>query len=517
VDNVKKSKYMSNKRERNLRRMLAREQRKPRVPMFKRQESWSPRSKKEEMEIAMCEFLAENATMEQPIVITSRSHLEEEEEEEEVETILTARDRTFHLVEEQKQKQQETVAWIAGTEFFNTKRFIPVDGQTWGSNGFYTIDMWMLPLIGDNLDRESLNSRCREKSRWAHLIGTVEQDNARPLVSYDPKAEVLRIYIKQLQIPKDVTTPRRRKFKARNKPALVEELETEVDYLRAQLAEAKLGEENKNTWRSFDSLHCTNPGEWNHIRVVFTPRLCKLFVNGKQDNFVSPENTHVFSTQPPCSSFLGASPDGDNGFAGFLNGVYLNVGSELPSSCHEFEITPPPLPRVLKEEWGLIMNRALQEKQEKVTKHQTEGEAAFRKSMLEDIKARNAKRRKLYTRSIQAERKQMEELSLKLEEEKLQEKLEKRKKQLALRRDLANQIATKKKFELYGTDKFLSREEREINSETYPARVFISTSSCIWFTRTNVPKTAKLSIEQPDSSSNRSLIILDHATLQRPF
>jgi len=54
-------------------------------------------------------------------------------------------------------------------------------------------------------------------------------------------------------------------------------------------------------------------------------------------------------------------------------------------------------------------------------------------------------------------------------------------------------------------------------SETYPARVFISTSSCIWFTRTNVPKTAKLSIEQPDSSSNRSLIILDHATLQRPF
>jgi len=27
-------------------------------------------------------------------------------------------------------------------------------------------------------------------------------------------------------------------------------------------------------------------------------------------------------------------------------------------------------------------------------------------------------------------------------------------------------------------------------TETYPARVFISTSSCIWFTRTNFPKTA---------------------------
>jgi len=64
---------------------------------------------------------------------------------------------------------------------------------------------------------------------------------------------------------------------------------------------------------------------------------------------------------------------------------------------------------------------------------------------------------------------------------------------------------------------FLESELNQEKTETYPARVFISTSSCIWFTRTNVPKTAKLSIEQPDSSSNRSLIILDHATLQRPF
>jgi len=56
-----------------------------------------------------------------------------------------------------------------------------------------------------------------------------------------------------------------------------------------------------------------------------------------------------------------------------------------------------------------------------------------------------------------------------------------------------------------------------LQSETDPVVVIISTSSCIWFTRTNFPKTAKLSIEQPDSSSNRSLIILDHATLQRPF